>query len=205
MLLEAEIKRQFDEVARVKAGPLTYIIKMLRTEMTIDLEDGGRKEIVAVTPDIAISLLSSVNRTIRKEEPDQNLSYPRRKVREVFSNTYNRSYQKLSDEDSKKINSFKLINDIVKVLEDYLKKYNINYILANPYKDGKEGRLKLYGTILNKMGFRKVYSYRESKGDLYSKNPDKVLGIIDTRIYRKGKMTDKNAIKNSIRIFRSNL
>lgn len=209
LLLEAKIKRQFDEVARVKVGSLVYIVKMLRTEMIIDTDKSSRKEIVAITPDIAISLLSSSKREISKEETskidDKKISYPRRKAREVFNNLYDRSYHQLSKKEAEKLNAKGAIFELTKVMKDYLDKYNTEYVLVNPYKDGLAKRMGVYEKMLNRLGFTKVYTYPRGNSALYSKTPEKVWGVVDSTIYRKGRPPSDNAIRSNLRVISSNI
>lgn len=201
-LTEAEIKRQFKEVSRFKVGELTYIVKMGKASLELELTDGTKKQIEAVSPDVAISIFSSMKREVPKREADPNVNFARRKVRETFNNLYDKSYRQLSDKEVAKFNTKNAIPQILDTIKSYLDKYKTEYILVSPYKDNEEKRARAYGIMLKRMGYTEIYN--NDKIILYSNKKEKVqsTSVPEMTTYRW-----KNAppvIKN-IRFLMSNI
>lgn len=157
-LEEAQIKRQYKEVARLRVGELTYIVKMGKANIELELGDGTKKQITAVSPDVAISIFSSAKRTLPKREPDMRVNYARRKAREAFNNLLDKSYQQLSGNEVDKYNTKPAMPKILEAIKTYLETYKTEYVLVSPYKDNEEKRARAYSTMLKRMGYKEIYN-----------------------------------------------
>lgn len=201
-LTEAEIKRQFKEVARFKAGELSYIIKMGRYNIEIELEDGNKETIEAVSPDLAISILTSRKRNLPEREEDDSVGYLRRKVRKSFNDLYDKSYKLITPEEAEAYNTGNALQKAQQIMIDYFNKYNTQYIIVHPYKDNSSKRTRLYELMLKKIGYNKIYN--EDKVILFSKDK-KLIKSAEKPVNKTYKWENPPQLIKNIRFILSNI
>lgn len=186
-LNEAELKgRQFNEISRFKSGELTYTVKMRHDRVKILTNDNKIVFIKVVSPDIAITLLSSQKRdgaiTRTPNEKESNLQ---RKVRDRIDKTFNKMYGLLTPEEVEKFGAQDAMPQLLGVLKEYFNKYNAAYIMFSAFRDSNSKRERFYDTTLRRLGYTKILSQvngpSKHKYYLYSKNKNdnfkKILNV----------------------------
>lgn len=152
-----EIKKQFGEIARFRSGDLTYLVKMVNSDVEVITKNGESKIISAVVPEIAISLISSqkregiVTRDYNKEE-----STIKRKVRDNISKSFSKMYSMLTPEEVVKFKTKDAMPKVLDAIKSYLNKYRSEYIIFEAFKDNKEKREKFYDIVLGRLGYTKA-------------------------------------------------
>ena len=208
LLQEAEIKKQYDEVARFRAGELTYSVRMRKARVSIKSTDENgetdEKIITSVVPDIGITLLSSRKREVEKSPLDPSVNRMRGAVRREFSNTFDKMYSKLTPEEIEKYHAEKAMAKAMDVVTSYFKKYKPEFVTVFAYKDDKEKRERMYTVALKRLGYNLII--KEDDGLLLFSNKPSTYSKIGSTYedLPKGKnISNASTLKRNIKMIAS--
>ena len=194
LLNEMEIKKEFDTIARIQSGELTYIVKMQRSEIPVLDENNIEKTIVAVIPEVAISFWSSKKRDLppRHTESKGAVDYLKKRVRDSINTSFDKMYVQLSSDEVDRFKTNDAMPKILDAMRSYFKKYNPDFVYVKAYKDNLDKREKFYEITLNRLGYKKETYNEDTKWALYSKDGKSVKEIVGRmKSYLKDKSTEK--------------
>jgi hypothetical protein len=204
LLNEMEIKKEFDTIARIQSGELTYLVKMQRSEIPVLDVNNNEKTIVAVIPEVAISFWSSKKRDLppRNTKSKGAVDYLKKKARDSINSSFDKMYVQLSPEEVDRFKTNDAMPKILDAMRSYFKKYNPDFVYVKAYKDNLDKREKFYEIVLNKLGYKKETYNEDTKWALYSKDGNSIKEIAGKmKSYLNNKNTEKypgalGAIKN---------
>jgi len=187
--------KQYNKIARIKIGKLTYIIKMTKEVLTIKDYGDKIKDVDVVIPTVPISIFSAHKRQFKKDTLYKDTGNTiKNKVRKTVNTLYDKSYAQLSQDEIKEFNTSEALSKILIVFADYFKEFKPEYVMFTSYKDNKNKRDKFYDLVLKKNGYSKANEY--GNWVLYSKK-NKVKEIL--------KKQAKPSLKNTIKDLASNI
>jgi len=202
MNLQEEIKKielieedkQFGEIARIKSGKLTYVVKMLNKEYAAYSSKEKMIRINAVMPMITISQLSSLQRNSDSSyrEPTYGVfpiprdNRAKTAIRHAKSKNANNKVNLLSPEETEKFGSQDAMSQLISVVKDYLNKNKPEFVVVPTASDQSAKRERVVEIVLGKLGYKAIkpkqdkFSQGQHEGlTLFSKgNPREITTLV---------------------------